>query len=162
MAKPTVYIETSVIGYLTSRLSGDLITAAHQKLTRVWWDQRRSKFALHISDFVLREISAGDPTAVQERLDVLGNDVAELPTPPQAAELARALIQQGAVPPKAAIDALHVAVAAIHGIDYLMTWNCRHIANATMRDRIAAVIQNRGYKPPVLCTPEELMGDNDD
>jgi hypothetical protein len=161
MPKPKVYLETSFIGYLTGRLSGDLITAAHQKLTRSWWDDQRQKFALHISDFVLREVSAGDPAAAKERLGVLAG-VAELETPFEAQAVAHALIDKRLVPTKAGVDALHVAVAAVSGMDYLLTWNCKHIANATTREGIAAVIRQLGYKPVVLCTPEELMGVDDD
>jgi hypothetical protein len=78
---------------------------------------------------------------------------------PEASALARHLITQGSLPPKAAVDALHIAIAVVNGIDYLLTWNCTHIANATMRRRIDAVCRQDGYEPVVLCTPEELMED---
>lgn len=161
MSKPTVYLETSLVGYLTSRLSGDLVTAAHQRLTRSWWKLQRPNFTLYVSDLVLREVGAGDPEAAREWMGVLA-ELIELPTPPEAALVARALIEHKLVPPKAAIDALHVAVAAVNGIDYLLTWNCKHIANAAIRDRVATVIRDLGYKSPVLCTPEELVGENND
>ena len=161
MATPTVYLETSFIGYLTARLSGDLVTAAHQKLTRVWWDEKRHKFALHVSGFVVAEIGAGDPVAIEERMAVLA-DISQLDIPPDAERVGRALIEKRAIPANAAVDALHVAVAAVCGMDYLLTWNCKHIANAATRDDIATVIRSLGYKPAVLCTPEELMGEDRD
>ena len=160
MSKPKVYLETSFVGYLTARMSGDLITAAHQKLTRQWWDEQRHNFTLHVSGFVLGEIGAGDPTAVQERMSMLVG-VSLLKTPPEAERLAGALVEKRAIPAKATVDAFHVAVAAVSGMDYLLTWNCKHIANAAMRNEIAAVIRGLGYKPAVLCTPEELMGADD-
>ena len=161
MTKPRVYLETSFIGYLTGRLSGDLITAAHQKLTRTWWDEERHKFALHVSDFVFREISAGDSSAASERRAALVG-VVELIPPAEARRVTAALLEKRLVPAKAAMDAAHVAVAAVTGMDYLLTWNCKHIANATTREGIANLIRGLGYNPPVLCTPEELMGEDDD
>ena len=161
MSKPKVYLETSFIGYLTSRLSGDLITAAHQKLTRAWWDEQRHKFELYVSDAVVEEVGAGDQAAAVERRNVL-TGLSTLEIPANARLVARALITKGLVPPKAAYDALHVAVAAVSGMNYLLTWNCKHIANAAIRDDLAAVIRELEYEPPVLCTPEELMGVDDD
>jgi predicted nucleic acid-binding protein len=161
MTKASVYLETSFIGYLTSRLSGDLVTAAHQRLTRSWWETQRTQYVLYVSDFVLREVLAGDAEAAQDRLSMLSETI-DLAIPPEADALARHLLAKHLLPPKAAIDALHVAVAAIHNVTYLLTWNCRHIANAATREKIATTIRAQGYNPPVLCTPEELMGESDD
>lgn len=162
MRKPKVYLETSFIGYLTARLSGDLITAAHQKLTRTWWDEQRKNFDLYVSQVVVQEVGAGDATAATERNQVLLG-IESLDVPREASALAAAIISRKLLPPKAAYDALHVAVAAISGMDYLLTWNCKHIANAAIREDLEAVIRKAGYEPAVLCTPEELMGaDNDD
>jgi predicted nucleic acid-binding protein len=159
--KPKVYLETSFIGYLTARLSGDLITAAPQKLTRVWWDEQRKNFELYISQVVVQEVGAGDAVAATERNQVLVG-IESLDVPPEASALAAAIISRKLLPPKAAYDALHVAVAAISRMDYPFTWNCKHIANAAIREDLEAVIRKAGYEPAVLCTPEELMGDDND
>lgn len=156
--KPAVYIETTIVSYLTAWPSRDLIVAAHQQLTREWWEHQRAKFELFISQAVLQEASVGDVDAAQLRLDTLaGLPLLELR--PEALQLARVLIDRGPLPAKAAVDALHIALAAVHGVDYLLTWNCKHIANATMRSAIDAICRAQGYEPAVLCTPEELMGD---
>lgn len=156
--KPTIYLETTIVSYLAARPIRDLIIAAHQQLTHEWWEYRRADFDLFISQLVLQEVSAGDPQAAQERLQVLGG-LPLLTLTEDAVALAQALIDKGPIPPKAAVDALHMAVATVHGMDYLLTWNCRHIANAAMRTAIEAICRARGYEPPVMCTPEELMGE---
>jgi len=150
-----VYIETTVVSYLTARPSRDLIIAAHQQITRDWWDLRRGDFELCASQLVLQEAGAGDPDAAQERLAVVKTMVM-LDTTESAIALAEELVRAGALPPKAADDALHIAVAAVQSVPYLLTWNCRHMANATMRPLIEAVCVQKGYKAPILCTPEEL------
>jgi predicted nucleic acid-binding protein len=157
MPKPSVYLETTVIGYLTSRMPRDLLTAAHQVLTREWWEAHRSRFTLHVSDFVVEEVGRGNAEAAQERLQVLVG-VIVLPTPVEAVALGRLLVDRHLLPKKATWDAFHIAVAALHKMDYLLTWNCKHIANAETRDQIATTIRQEGYKAPILCTPEELMG----
>jgi hypothetical protein len=155
--KPTVYIETSVVSYLTSRPSRDLVLAAHQQLTREWWE-KRSRFDLFISELVLQEMRLGDPEAAARRLEVVqGIDV--VAQSDEATELARNFIQQGPIPEKALADALHISLAVLSGIGYLLTWNCTHIANATIRGRIEKICRNAGYDPPIICTPEELMED---
>ena len=154
----SVYLETSVVSYLVARPSRDLVTAAHQQLTVEWWSVRRSRFVAYASEIVVSEASAGDEGAARRRLAAL-DGIPLLALTPSALELARRLVQSGAIPAQAAADAAHVAVAAVHGMEYLLTWNCRHIANAEMRLRIEAECRLRGYEPPVLCTPEELMGD---
>jgi hypothetical protein len=160
MPKPTVYLETSVVSYLTAWLSNDLVMAAHQQLTRTWWRDERLGFDLYISDVVLREVRAGDPDAARDRLAVL-KGVTILDPLPEALELARSLLKQNLVPTRAADDAFHIAISAVHGIDYLLTWNCKHIANAKTRSRIETECRNQGYKPTTLCTPEELMEDRE-
>lgn len=152
--KPRVYIETTVPSYLTAWPSRDLLRAAHQQITREWWD-RRTAFDLFISPLVLVECQAGDPTAAAERLAVL----AGLPLLEQTAEvaaLAEALVRAVPIPPRAEGDAIHIAAAAIHGMQYLLTWNCNHIANATLRPRIEAVCRAAECEPPLICTPQEL------
>ena len=150
-----VYVETTFVSYLTARLSRDLIIAGHQQITHDWWDFRRGDFELCASQLVLDEASEGDPQAAQERLDIL-NPIMSLDTTDEALGLAQELVQAGALPPKAQNDALHIAIAATQGVPYLLTWNLRHMANATMRPLIEAVCAKKGYKAPVICTPEEL------
>lgn len=120
--QPKVYLETSVISYLTAWSSRDLIKAAHQEITREWW-QGRTRFELYVSQIVLREASGGDPEAARRRLESI-DGIPELIASPEASELAQQLIAQGSLPAKAAVDALHIAIAVVNGIDYLLTWNC--------------------------------------
>lgn len=151
-----VYFETTVVSYLTARPNRDLIVAGHQQITRDWWDTRRGDYELCVSQLVLQEAGDGDPQAAQERLEVLAT-MTLLEIKEEAIALAEELVQAGALPTKAGNDALHIAVTAIHGVPYLMTWNCRHMANATMRAQIETVCANRGFKAPIICTPEEMM-----
>jgi hypothetical protein len=151
-----VYIETTIVSYLTARPSRDLVFAGHQQTTREWWDTRRSEFELCISQLVLDEAAAGDPRAAQERLDVLA-DMILLETTPEALALSKQLVRADALPAKAAVDALHIAIAAANGVAFLLTWNCRHMANARIRPSIESVCGDSGLKAPIICTPEELL-----
>jgi predicted nucleic acid-binding protein len=154
---PKVYLETSVISYLAARRSKDLITAAHQELTHDWWQNRRASFDLFISQLVVQESSAGDAALAQSRLQLLSN-LPLLVVNESCVSLGRSLVERGPIPQKAGVDALHIAVATVHGMDYLLTWNCKHIANAEMQTAVNAVCRTAGYEPPVICTPEELLG----
>jgi hypothetical protein len=155
IVKPKVYVETSVIGYLTSWPSGDLIVAARQKITRDWWRDAPTKYDLVDSDVVLREAGTGDPQAVQDRLAAL-KGLPILPPSQEAQDLADALLAQGAVPITEPEDAAHIALAVVNGIEYLVTWNFKHIANPAMRLKINNVCTAAGYVPVTICTPEEL------
>ncbi len=156
--KPKIYIETSVISYLTARLSNDLIVAAHQKITYEWWDNRRVEFDLYTSELVLEEAGRGDPQAASKRLQVL-QDIPLLESKIEALKLAKTfLYQQHILPEKAREDALHIAIAITGGMDYLLTWNCKHIANAENQQVITNLSHQAGYNMPILCTPELLMG----
>ncbi len=154
--KPTLYLETSIIGYLTSRPSRDLITAANQQLMHEWWTDHRESFDIFISQFVIDECGEGDAVAAQERLEVL-TDIRQLDTIEDVENVAEELVKQVPLPEKAGVDALHIAVATVHGMEYLLTWNCTHIANAALRPQIEAVCRSFGYEPPTICTPQELM-----
>jgi predicted nucleic acid-binding protein len=156
--KPTVYVETTVIGYLTSWPQQDVTVAGHQVTTRQWWQTALDRFDVFASELVLRECSAGDPEAAQERRRVL-EGLKILPTTEDAEELALDLVRGRVVPEAQPEDALHIALAAVHGIEYLVTWNCRHIANASIRLEVERICRKAGHKPPILCTPEELLGD---
>ena len=158
--KPTVYLETTVIGYLAMRVSGMLRVAANQQTTREWWDTRRQGFELFVSRFVLDECGDGDPVAAEERMVYL-EAIPVLQTPDDVNVLAESLVAGVPLPETAVIDALHIAVAAVNGVDYLLTWNCKHIANPSLRPRIERVCREMGYEPPVICTPQELLETDD-
>ena len=154
-----VYIETTVVSYLTARANRDVVIAGHQQITQEWWDTRRESYELCISQLVRNEAGAGDALAAQERLEVL-KPMTVLEISDESLDLAKELIKAGALPAKAADDALHIAVAAMNGIPFLLTWNCRHLANATMRPVIESVCAGKGVKTPIICTPEELLESN--
>lgn len=152
-----IYIETTIVSHFTARPSRDVVIAGHQQTTHEWWNTRRKDYELCVSEAVLDESASGDPQAAQERLDAL-SEMTLLQTTGQAISLAEALLEAGALPAKAADDALHIAVAAVNKIPYLLTWNCRHLANAVMRPVIERVCAAKGFKAPIICTPEELLG----
>ncbi|MBC8069127.1 MAG: type II toxin-antitoxin system VapC family toxin [Deltaproteobacteria bacterium] len=154
-ARPRVYLETSVLSYLTARPSRDVVRIAHQQITAEWWVAREA-FELFLSDVVLDEIRQGDAGAAERRIEA-STGLLVLTTTPSAENLAASLLSAAALPARAALDALHVANAAIHGMHFLLTWNCAHIANAAMRPRIETVCRSGGYEPPIICTPEELQ-----
>jgi|ERR1039458_2341116 predicted nucleic acid-binding protein len=156
--KPRLYLETTIPSYLTSRPSRDLIIAGHQQITRDWWDKRRTDFQIYISQLVLDEAGAGDPAASRERLKVL-QSLPLLDITPEVADLASGILASGKVPRKAATDAAHIAIAAVHGMDFLLTWNCVHIANAVIVKALAAICREHGCELPVICTPEEVLGE---
>jgi len=158
--KPSIYLETTIIGYLAMRVSGVLRIAANQETTRDWWDNQRQRFELFVSRYVVEECSHGDPVAAQERLVFLAG-IPLLEISDETVSLANALLSRVPLPTKAVIDALHISVAALNGVQYLLTWNCRHIANPSLRVRIESVCREMGCEPPVICTPQELMEIND-
>lgn len=156
--KPTVYIETTIISYLTARLSRELVTAAHQQITQDWWSERRAQFELLTSELVIQEAARGNESMARRRLEEL-QSIRLVEIDADAEDLARRLVESGPMPQKANVDALHIAVATVHGVEYLLTWNCKHIANAETRGRIVALCRASGYEPPVICTPGELLGE---
>jgi predicted nucleic acid-binding protein len=151
----SLYLETSIISYLTGRGSRNVVIAAHQQLTKKWWNMRHHQFELFVSPLVLREVTVGNPTMAQRRLRIV-RELPVLALTAEATAVAEQLLKNGPLPPKAEVDALHIGVAAVHGIEYLLTWNCRHIANARTRSQIESICRHMGYEPPVMCTPEEL------
>ncbi len=154
--KSKVYIETSVISYFASRPSRDLIIAANQQATQEWWRTRKKDFEIYVSQLVIQEAGAGDVEAATSRLEALEN-IPLLDIVDDAIRLAEKLVEQKAIPEKASEDALHIALAAVHGMEYLLTWNFKHIANATMRANVELVCRLNGFEPPIICTPLELM-----
>ena len=157
LLKQKVYVESSVISYLTARPSNDLIKRANQKITKEWWQSAASRFDLFVSAVVMKEIAGGDRDAAKSRIAIAEN-LALVDLPIEAVSMARAIIEQSAMPKKAEVDAMHVAVASYARHDYLVTWNCTHIANAEIRKAIEIIARKFNVNCPVICTPQELMG----
>ncbi|MEG5059564.1 type II toxin-antitoxin system VapC family toxin [Microcoleus sp. A2-C5] len=153
----TVYIETSILGYLTARTTKNLIIAANIEVTRDWWEFRRSNFRLYISQVVLDEIVQGDSEIATQRLEII-RDFPLLELNQAVRDLAGQFLTRSNLPPKAANDAVHIATATVYGLDYLLTWNCKHIANAQIQRKLAEISLDFGYQLPILCTPYELLG----
>jgi predicted nucleic acid-binding protein len=155
--RPKLYLETTIPSYLASRASRDLIVAARQKLTQDWWDERRVGFELFVSESVIQEITGGDPKLAAKRLGLL-ESIPILPINPEVRRLAQSLLEDGPIPSRAIADAAHIAIATVYGCEFLLTWNCRHIANAELFRAIRRIVEAQGYDVPSMCTPEELMG----
>jgi predicted nucleic acid-binding protein len=156
MNAKTVYVETSIVSYLAGRASRDLLIAACQQVTREWWQDQRERYELYTSQLVLAEAAAGDPESAKRRLAYL-EGIPELLVTTEVRDLARALVTQRAFPPKAEADALHIAVAAVHRMDLLLTWNCRHIDNPATKPMVRSVCLAAGYSCPEICTPIEIL-----
>lgn len=154
----TVYIETSIVSFLRSRPSAHVISAARQLLTRRWWDQERGNYELVTSQFVLDEASRGDAQLAIERMDALA-EIPLLDIPDDIPSLANALLDAAILPEIARLDALHICTASFHGIEYLLTWNCTHIANARLLPRVRQFLAEHGHALPEVCTPEEMLDD---
>ena len=157
----TVYLETTFISYLVALPARDLIVAAHLQVTRDWWQQRRQQFRCVVSPVVIDEISMGDESEIKKRLDLV-RPLDVLAASADAEELTQAIMDAGVLPEKAVRDAAHIAVAAVHGVEYLLTWNCRHLANAQISRRIQVVCNSQGFRMPLICTPEELLEEETD
>ncbi len=155
-----VYIETSIVSYLTSRPTADLLAAAWQKATVDWWETQRHRFELFTSEVTHEEAGRGDASAAARRLEALSG-IPLLEITDAAREVAKALISEGGIPSTATDDALHMAISSVHRTDYLLTWNFRHLDNAETKPTIRAILISRGWPPPEICTPQELMGVGD-
>jgi len=154
--KRTIYIETSVISYRVARPSRDIIVLARQEITAEWWDTVLPHLDAYISPVVLDEIAEGDQQAQTLRLQLVAN-MPPLAVDERIISLAEAICEEIRLPDRAQADAYHIAIPSVHGIEYLVTWNCKHIANAFMLRKIEQIVQAKGYTMPVVCTPEELM-----
>jgi len=154
----TVYIETSILGYLTARPSRDLVVAANIEITREWWDTRRNDFQLYSSQAVVKETSQGDAAISSQRLEIIRN-LALLDLNQSVLALGEQFLGRSSLPAKADVDAIHIAAATVYGMDYLLTWNCKHIANAQIQRKLAEISLDFGYELPILCTPYELLGE---
>lgn len=155
----TVYIETSIISYLRQKQSAQVVTAARQLLTHQWWNIERANYDLVVSQYVIDEVSAGDPTLAADRLAAL-DGIPLLPYASEIPRIANAIMALGVLPPKAQVDALHNAAVAHHRAQYLLTWNCKHIANAKILPHVHGVLKYLGIPIPIVCTPEELLGND--
>lgn len=154
--KPSVYIETTIPSYLTAWQSPQIVMAARQQITHDWWNNHRDNFDLFVSQVVLDESAGGDPEASTKRLEIL-QDIDVLEPPENVGQIVDALLKHVPLPENAVNDALHIAISVGNGIDYLLTWNCRHIANATLHSRMEAVCEALGFDLPTICTPEQLI-----
>lgn len=152
----SVYLETSVISYRVSRPSRDIIVLARQEITLEWWDSVLPHLDAYVSPIVLDEIACGDQQAQALRKQLVTN-MPLLAVDERSVALAEAISEQIRLPERAQADAYHIAIPSVHGIDYLVTWNCKHIANAFMLRKIERIVREMGYIMPVVCTPEELM-----
>lgn len=157
----TVYIETSIVSHATAWPSSDPATAVLQQQARLWWDDESSNFLLRTSQFVVDEASLGDPDAAARRLELL-EGIELIPTTDQVQLIADELINRSVMPEKARLDAFHVASAAAGGVKYLLTQNCRHIANAHELPRLYQTLDDLGVTRPLICTPAEFLGGPDD
>lgn len=152
-----LYLESTIPSYLVAGPSRDLLIAAHQQVTSDWWRTRQPGFEIYVSQFVLDEIAKGDPDLAKRRLDVV-KGIPLLEITEEVLGLATALVASRIIPKRAGTDAAHIALAAVHNLDFLLTWNCTHIANAAIIRGIEQICRERGFECPVICTPEELMG----
>ena len=160
MDKPTVYIETTIAGHLTSRLPQNVLVAGQMLATRKWWSHTRPTYDCYTSARVLEEAGRGDPVAAAERIQALAFLPVLVVSPIEVEGLADLLLARSALPVKARTDAIHVATAAATGMMYLLTWNCRHLANASVRAKIEQACRDKGFQAPIICTPAELHEDS--
>lgn len=159
--RPRVYVETSVVSYLTARSSRDVVVLGHQETTRAWWGSSLPHYDVYVSELVHFEASRGDPGAASERLKVM-TQFPVLAISESARELAENYIREIPLPTKANADALHLAIATLNRMDYVVTWNCEHIAQGRVKRRLEEINRARGLAVPTVCTPEELFCENSD
>ena len=154
--KKSIYLETTVVSYYTSKPSRDIIVLAHQEITREWWHKSIKQFEIFISEVVIEEASMGDPEAAKRRLEEL-RDFPHLELNDKVEETAQMYMEKLEIPEKAFRDAAHLAVASVHNIDYLVTWNCKHLANGEIIRKLRDISKDLGIHTPIICTPEELI-----
>ena len=155
--RPKVYIETTIVSYLTGRPSSEIVALGHQQVTREWWENDRAGFDLYTSEVVIAESERGDAGAARARLEALAS-LSRLSATAESEAMVPILLRETRLPVEALLDMAHISIATVHGMQYLLTWNCRHIANARTVRIVERVARRLGFEPPVLCTPEELKG----
>lgn len=151
-----VYIESTIPSYIVARPARDLLQAARQQITQDWWESKRSRHELFTSQLVLDEIGFGELAMARRRLDLVAG-IALLKATDEARELTLNIMASGLLPTKAGGDAAHISLATVHEMDILLTWNCRHIANAAIQTKLRQLVEASGFVLPVLCTPEEIF-----
>ena len=153
-----IYLESTIPSYVVARPARDLLQAARQQLTRDWWDLRREKHELFTSQVVLDEIAGGEAAMARQRLGVMAQ-IKLLDLTDEAKSLTKEILGSGLLPWDADRDAAHIALATVHEMEILLSWNCRHIANAAIQTRLRRLTEKSGFALPVLCTPDELTGE---
>ena len=156
-----IYIESTIPSYIVARPARDLLQAARQQLTCDWWHRQRERHDLFASQIVLDEIASGDVEMAQKRLELVAQ-INLLDLTDAAKALTKDILRSGALPPEADRDAAHIALATIHEMDILLSWNCRHIANAAIQPVLRKLADAAGFTLPVICTPEELLGNDNE
>jgi len=159
--KPTLYLETMVPSYYVAKPSTDIVLQGHQHITHEWWHTRRDRYEIFVSELVVQEARRGDPDAAKRRCDAIAG-FSMLRVTPEAVELAGVYLKTISLPSSAEADALHLALAVVNGMDYLVTWNCRHIARGSVMRALPIVNAERGLGTPTICTPEELLYEDTD
>jgi hypothetical protein len=153
---PSVYIETTIPSYLVARPSRDLITAAHQQISHEWWGTARRRFDCYVSEAVLDEIRVGDPGYAAQRMEIVA-EMDILAFSDDVEVLIRAYDRRLGLSGSATADLPHFAYAVAYNMDYLVTWNCKHIANGQVIKRLTVVNAQLGRPTPIIVTPEELL-----
>ena len=155
--KPTVYVETSIFSSLVARQTTDLIATARQQTTRIWWQNDADRYSLFASEIVQLEAGAGDAEMAKLRLEYIAS-IPRLAYTNAAEQIADSLLHAGILPPKARTDAIHLGIATVHSLDFLVSWNCRHLANGFIYNRVVKHLTKSGYNVPYVCTPNQLPG----
>jgi hypothetical protein len=161
MAKPKVYLESSVISFYANRRSKDLVVAAYQEISADWWENELHKYQPYVSQFVLEEISRGDSRAAQNRMDAI-KTFPLLELPEEVFDLAQRYLKEIQIPRKAQLDAFHISAAVVNGMGYILSWNFHHIANVFVKQKIQRINESLGVETPIICTPEELIENEGD
>jgi hypothetical protein len=153
---PTVYVETTIPSYLTAAPSRDLVVAAQQQITREWWATAKDRFELFVSEAVLQEIRAGDPDMTARRMQIV-DGLPVLDVTSQVDSLVEVYQERLGLPDRARPDIVHIAISVAYELDYLLTWNCAHIANGHVIRRLMEVNHVLGRFTPLLLTPDQLL-----
>ena len=154
--KESIYLETTVVSYFTAKISRDIIVLAHQEITQEWWPRAIKRFEVYISEIVVEEAGLGDIEAAKKRLAVL-KDFSHLELTEKVEKMSQIYMEKLKITKKSARDAIHIAIASVHNVDYLVTWNCAHIANAEIIKKLMKINNSFGIHTPIICTPEELL-----